>query len=310
MSRITLPFWKVEATGNDFVYLPSLPEGLSKQDSLKLDPSGQKDDGLQRLREWAPLLCDRHKGIGADGVLWTRDGGTDDTPIMGFLNPDGSDAGMCGNGGRCFAALHPQARAIEVHGVQYPVHHVETGLTDDLGVEQAGERSGEDQSDDSMIALTFPGEIMVQNLGPLKPLAHLGDVFQVFSGTEHVVVCNSASQDELQTLRLHNMFQPKGTNANVCLAHEDGRFVRTFERGVEALTKSCGTGVLASALAWWSTQPFEGTPCVESINIHTDGGKLTVGTKRTGEQRFVACTLQGPAGKRFKGEISLPYPTS
>ena len=301
MSRITIPFWKVEATGNDFVYLPSLPEALSNQ----------KDGGVQRLREWAPLLCDRHTGIGADGVLWTREGGTDEVPFMGFLNPDGSDAGMCGNGGRCFAALHPEARAIDVHGVHYPVHHLES-----KGIGSAGQDNGQSdghgniEGNDSMIALTFPGEIMVQHLGPVEPLAHLGEVFQVFTGTEHVVVCQPASYHELEALRQHEIFQPKGTNASECLAYADGRFVRTFERGVEALTKSCGTGVVASALAWWSTQPFEGASNVESINMYTDGGELHVGAKRTGEQTFVACTLQGPAGKRFEGEISLPYPTS
>lgn len=305
MSRITLPFWKVEATGNDFVYLPSLPEGLSKQGL-----SRQEDRGLQRLRAWAPLLCDRHTGIGADGVLWTRDGGTDEVPAMGFLNPDGSDAGMCGNGGRCFAALHPQARAIDVHGIHYPVHHVESELMGNAESDRMVADQGNTHTNDAMIALTFPGEIMVHNLGPMEGVAHLGDVFQINTGTEHVVVCQPAADHELQALRQHKTFQPKGTNASECLDHEDGQFVRTFERGVEDFTKSCGTGVLASALAWWSTQPFGGASSVESTNVITDGGVLTVGAKRTTAHTFVACTLQGPAGKRFEGEISLPYPSS
>lgn len=284
MSHLSVPFWKVEATGNDFVYLPSLPESLTKQ----------HDGGLKDLRTWAPILCDRHSGVGADGVLWTREGGNIEAPVMGFLNPDGSDAGMCGNGGRCFAALHPKARVIHVHGADYHVHRM-----DGKGVDTQGY--------DSMIALTFPGEITVQSLTPLKSLEHLGDVSQVFSGTEHIIVCQPASHHELQILRHHQMFQPKGTNASECLVYKDGLMVRTFERGVEALTKSCGTGVVASALAWWSTQPFEGTATVESINIYTEGGTLTVGAKRTGPYTYETCTLQGPAGKRFTGEISLPY---
>lgn len=281
MSDLTIPFWKMEATGNDFIYLPELPDSLIQD----------QDKMLKWLRMVAPTLCHRHTGIGGDGILWTRPGGSIESPKMGFLNPDGSDAGMCGNGGRCFAAIHPKAHQIEVHGVHYPVHHLS------------------DNGPSSDIALTFPGDVTVEKKPPFDALEHLGAVFQVFTGTEHAVVCYPASVEELHALRHHRYFQPKGTNASECLHHESGLSVRTFERGVEALTRSCGTGVVACALAWWSNQPFDGDSKTDSVRVHTDGGTLIVGAKRTGPTTFTSCTLQGAAGKRFDGSIALPLPT-
>lgn len=267
-----LDFVKMNGAGNDFVLL---------------------DNRAQRIRltpEQVVRLCDRHRGVGADGVLllipcasrradWAWE----------FYNSDGSVADMCGNGARCFARFIQR-----LSGAAGPVTF-ETGA--------------------GVITARFQGERVTINLTPPKDL-RLGQSLNVSAGplTVHslntgvphaVVFVPDADQAPVQRLgpelRHHPHFAPKGTNVNFVQTLEPNHIrVRTYERGVEGETLACGTGVTASALVAARVHRF-----TSPVRVRVQSGDQLEVSFRQIDCGFTDVELTGPAEFVFEGRIAI-----
>ncbi|HVV70318.1 MAG TPA: diaminopimelate epimerase, partial [Verrucomicrobiae bacterium] len=217
---MVLDFTKMNGAGNDFVLI---------------DNRSQK---VTLTRELIQRLCDRHRGIGADGVIMLSKSlsGKADW-AWEFYNSDGSMGEMCGNGARCFARF-VQRR---------------TGRKGDFTFEtQAGVISARFQGERVTVNLTAPENLQLDEKLPLS--AGKLTVHSVNTGVPHAVLfvldADKAMVQQLgPEIRRHPRFAPKGTNVNFVQVLGPSRIrVRTFERGVEGETLACGTGVTVSAL--------------------------------------------------------------
>jgi diaminopimelate epimerase len=257
-------FSKYEGTGNDFILI----------DDRKLQ--------FPVTKELITQLCDRHYGIGADGLLLLRHSEGYDFG-MTYFNADGSPATFCGNGGRCIAAfaahsglIRGKCRFMAADGIHEARITEENGRT--LQVEL------------SMV------DAMIYNLDH--------ELFYMNTGTYHVVkfVENPDNVDvteEGRSLRYEARYEPHGTNVNFARLLKKELYVRTYEKGVEDETLSCGTGVTASAIA--ASLKYGG----DSFFVNTAGGRLQVSFKRD-EARFRNVRLIGPARLVFEGSIQIP----
>ena len=277
-----LPFVKMNGAGNDFVMLDNRARQL-----------GLDHAALARL-------CDRHRGVGADGVLLVEPPETAHADFrMRYYNADGGEAEMCGNGARCFArfAAHLDAGG----GASRDREHLtfET-LAGPIRARIEGEQVRLDMS--RPVDGADLGEIAVGDRGETLRVCFLN------TGVPHVVVVvNDAEATEVTrlgaALRYHEKFAPKGTNANFVQAVGPREIVvRTYERGVEGETLACGTGTVASALVFAERNDLDAGP----ISVRVRGGDtLHVGFTRTGLFQFENVTLTGPADFAFTGEITL-----
>jgi len=268
----SLPFVKMTGAGNDFVVI----DNRSLRLSLTADQIG-----------W---LCDRHFGIGADGLLAVEPAGQPDADFrMRYYNADGGEAEMCGNGARCFARyVHPLRRAC-AEKVRF--------LT------PAGLITGEYVGEEVRIGLTAPTEIKTHQRADFG----WGEIEYHFinTGVPHVVFFVS-DEDEPEVIvqgraiRRSSIF-PRGTNVNFVQITEAGKLiVRTYERGVEAETLACGTGVVASALL---TSRVRHLALPLGVKVRA-GDTLTVDAQVDGDG-YRDVTLTGPALEVFSGEIKL-----
>lgn len=275
MKQTTIPFTKMQGAGNDFIMLDNRNLKLSEKYLAKL----------------APAICNRKFGIGSDGLISLI---YDDTQkadlVMQYKNPDGSDAGMCGNGARCFAAFavtlgSPKRFTFRVH------NHVYSASVKKKGVK-----------------ISFPLETTVD---PLNLDSYTA--FNVYTNTEHIVCPVAPEQLEEENvlvsegryLRNHEKFEPKGTNVNfIAGINGDNLCLQTYERGVENLTLACGTGAIASALAWHNLQQAGSGSF--TYNVKVRGGNLAVHFSYDAESnQYRKIKLEGPAEFVFEGEYYL-----
>ncbi len=269
---VTLNFTKMNGAGNDFILLDN------RARTLRLTTA-------QVVR-----LCDRHRGIGADGVLLLVPCATGRADwAWDFFNSDGSVAEMCGNGARCFARFIRR-----LTGAQGRVSF-ET-IAGVIGAEFAGERV--------TVNLTAPREFRLNQSVPLR--AGPATIHSVDTGVPHAVLfVPDADAAMVQTtgaeVRRHPQFVPRGTNVNfVQLLGPNAIRVRTYERGVEAETLACGTGVTASALVAARVHGF-----TSPVAVRVQGGDtLEVGFHRHDDD-FTDVKLTGPADFVFDGRIEL-----
>jgi diaminopimelate epimerase len=258
-----IPFSKYHGTGNDFLIVDN------------------------RMMHWTPttaqvsFLCDRHFGVGADGLMLLSEKRGFDF-AMTYYNSDGRESSMCGNGGRCMTAF---AKALGLTG-----NHVRFWAVD-------GQHEAE-------ISETQSGTLYRLKMKD----SHIGhryeDGFFLDTGSPHFVTFlkDAATTDIIQagrTIRYDSRFAPGGTNVNFVEKSKKELFVRTYERGVENETLSCGTGVTASAIAYASIE----TENQGYYEIKTLGGALKVSFIQTGNQ-FTDIWLEGPAMFVFTGEIN------
>lgn len=272
--RPHIAFTKMQATGNDFVVLDNRSLDLSKEEIVALTPE----------------ICDRNFGVGSDGILVLFPPEREEVDYtMFFRNPDGSDAGMCGNGARCMALFAHSLGFDERH--RFNVHNK---------VYRAEIESPE------KIRISFPMEASAKEI-----TVDQRQCYAIHTGTEHLVTEVNASQlddeerlrGEGALLRHHTLFQPKGTNANfICGTDASHLELQTYERGVEDLTLACGTGAIASALVWHHLQesPPEGP---YKYSVETRGGTLSVYFSfNKNNHLYTNIKLEGPAHFVFKGE--------
>jgi diaminopimelate epimerase len=269
--RTMLRFIKMNGAGNDFVVLDN------RVGDIHLDP------------KQISRICDRHRGVGADGILLLEKAANGADFRMRYYNRDGGEAEMCGNGARCFARF-----ANQVAGAKGKISfETPAGV---IGAELHGELVTLEMSD--------PRDLRLNVALPTR--SGNKTVHFINSGVPHVIVPVSQIDDvdvrgEGAVIRRHEMFAPAGANVN--FLEERGKTqiaIRTYERGVEDETLACGTGVVASALIFAATQKVEGP-----IGVLVRGGsELSVGFKRDSDN-FRNVTLTGPAEFVFEGTIEL-----
>lgn len=226
------------------------------------------------------FLCDRRFGIGADGLMLLElEPGIDFKMV--YFNADGHESSMCGNGGRCITAF---AKHLGIIGTEAKFLAVD-------GLHEA-------KINDREVAL---------KMNDVRQLEVGDDFFYLNTGSPHYVkfVEDLEHLDvytEGRKIRYSDRFKAEGTNVNFVERRSDGLFVRTYERGVENETYSCGTGVTAAALVagfkGWSTDKH-------SCRIQTPGGKLNVRFEKVLESTFYNIWLEGPATFVFKTELTL-----
>ena len=262
----------MNGAGNDFIFLDN------RAGTIRLS------------HEQIVRLCDRHRGIGADGVmlLVPARGGKADW-AWNFYNSDGSTGEMCGNGARCFARFVQKT----------------TGLS----------RAFTFETEAGVITASFNGERVTVNLTKPKDLklnervtlASGGTtIHSLNTGVPHAVIyVPDADQAMVLSLgpevRRHAHFGPRGTNVNfVQVLGPNHIRVRTFERGVEGETLACGTGVCASAMISARIHQF-----ASPVKVQVQGGDtLEVSFKDNGGD-FDEVRLSGPADFVFEGRIEI-----
>jgi diaminopimelate epimerase len=267
----------MSGAGNDFVVVDRTGAG-----------------GLSGLGDPTALvrsLCDRRRGIGADGVIFLGPpAGADFT--MHYFNADGSTGSLCGNGGRCassymMGALGRDSVTFHACGREYRADRKGSGIV--LGMDDPGP-----------MRLDIP-----LRAGNADLVGHFID-----TGSPHVVVPLEGGLPDTRgvfetgrEIRHNPVFQPSGTNVDfIAVEGEDLVRIRTYERGVEDETWACGTGAVASAMVYSALRGGEGDRSIGVIPL--SGEKLVVKFHRSGA-RFTRVSLEGPAVVTFTGSYDV-----
>ena len=259
-------FHKYQATGNDFIII----DDRNKQFDLK------NNSLIHRM-------CNRRFGIGADGLILLRNEPGLDFRMI-YFNADGYEGSMCGNGGRCAAAF-----AHEIFPQSFSYRFMAFDGEHQASIKQATD-SGlmVNLSMKDVLAPQVSDNSYTLNTGSPHYVCFVNDAASVDVNTEGRKIRNSA-----QHLR-------EGINVNFVEVHPDAITVRTFERGVEEETLSCGTGVTASAIV----SVFAGKLPAGPVKVFTRGGELSVKFS-AGDTLFEDVFLTGPADKVFTGSIGV-----
>jgi diaminopimelate epimerase len=269
---MVLEFTKMNGAGNDFVLLDN------------------RARTIQLARDQIVWLCDRHRGIGADGVLILVPCASGKADwAWEFYNSDGSTGEMCGNGARCFARF-VQRRLNLTRGFTFQT--------------EAGVITASFHGQFVTVSLTQPTDLRLNEQVPLS--AGTQTIHSLNTGVPHAVLfVPDADQAQVQQLgpevRRHPHFGPKGTNVNFAQLLGPNRIrVRTFERGVEGETLACGTGVTAAALIAARVHRF-GSP----VKVQVQGGDELDVSFQEGPDSFTNVRLTGPAEFVFEGRIEI-----
>jgi diaminopimelate epimerase len=252
-----MQFFKYHGTGNDFIMVDN------------------REDSWQPTSEEVAGLCDRHFGIGADGLILIE--GDEETEFyMNYYNSDGSQS-FCGNGSRCAVAFAKSLGMLEKEEASFRAID---------GYHEA-KINGEEIS----IRMTDVKEVVVRS----------DNEYFVNTGSPHVVsMVEDLNIDVMELgsgIRYSEEFEKEGTNVNfLTLLNPNEAMVRTYERGVEGETLSCGTGVTACAIVMHHLSNN-----AEEKQIHALGGDLTIRFEKT-EKGYENIWLCGPAELVFKGE--------
>ena len=258
---IALPFNKYQGAGNDFIIIDNRKSIFNPDDSRLIG-----------------RLCDRRFGIGADGLILICGNPQYDFE-MKYFNSDGFEGSMCGNGGRCSADFAIRAGIAEKKLVFKAIDGIHKAVSE-------------------------KGIIRLQMNDVMEPRLINGFYF-LNTGSPHYVIFKKDVKNvdvnaEGKILRWSKEFAPGGTNVNFVEPDETGIYVRTFERGVEEETLSCGTGVTASAIASVLSGHFD----TNTVLVRTRGGNLSVSFRIAGST-ISDIWLSGPATFVFAGEIEI-----
>lgn len=261
--EMELNFYKYQGTGNDFVLLDNRDGHFPKENTALV-----------------AFLCDRRFGIGADGLILLEDHPELDFTMV-YYNSDGNQSTMCGNGGRCIVAF---AHFLGVMGSQTSFMAVDGPHTAEVNGKQVSLQMkdvSQIEEKEKCLFLDTGSPHHVQLVGQLDEL----DV-----------------QHEGAKLR-YGLYGQKGSNINFVEPGDNGAFkVRTYERGVEGETLSCGTGVTAVALAMHHL----GKTSKQTVAIEARGGHLEVSfAYNEGDATYRQVYLKGQAEQVFKGSIDV-----
>ncbi len=258
-----ISFTKYHGTGNDFILIDNW------------------EGAFQIAPEQVAALCHRWFGIGADGLMLLERSEVADYKMV-YYNADGSTGSLCGNGSRCMAAFARKTGVVKGESATFEATdglHKVVFLTDEtIALEMADVTRIDVQEAHSILDTGSPHFV------------------QWTADTEAVDVVSAGS-----AVRNSAPFRAAGINVNFVQKNADGSLtVRTYERGVEAETMSCGTGVTAAAIAAAGRQPgrFQTT-------VRTPGGTLQVAFENDAAGNAGKVVLTGPAVAVFKGEVDL-----
>ena len=260
-----IKFYKYQGTGNDFILLDNREKMYDDITSAQVKK-----------------ICDRHFGIGADGLMLLNNKEGYDFEML-YYNADGNPGSMCGNGGRCIVDF---ASKLGIKKTEYNF-------------------LAPDGSHEAEIDLEKEVSLKMQDV---KNVEFSFDYYLLDTGSPHYVkyVNDIADMDvvsEGRKIRNSKHFAEKGVNVDfVEVISDDEIFVRTYERGVENETLSCGTGVTAAALiAAHNDMGFN------RVEVKTRGGNLSVEFEKMSDKEFVNIWLSGPVELVFTGTINLKY---
>ena len=258
-----LEFYKYQGTGNDFVMVDNRSEFFPKENI-----------------DLIAHLCDRRFGIGGDGLILLENDKETDFKMV-YFNSDGNQSSMCGNGGRCLVAFAKELGVIE---------NKTTFIATD-GLHHAT------VSEDGLVSLQMIDVTEVQ----INP----DYVFMNTGSPHHVQMVDDLEnyniKDNGARIRYGDLYGKAGSNVNFVKQIDETTFsLRTYERGVEDETLSCGTGATAVAIA----MNVLGKTDASSVNLNVQGGKLIVSFDRY-DNIFTQVTLKGPAKFVFKGTIEI-----
>ncbi len=265
-----MDFVKYHGAGNDFIIIDNRNDNYFPKKNVK----------QKRIRE----LCHRRFGIGADGLIELKSSTEADFKML-YYNSDGSEGTMCGNGGRCIAAF----------AWQHMVAGKNMSFEASDGIHKANILNTENNITSVDLQLGSVSKIKIEN-----------EYIVIDTGSPHYIafVENIESLDvynEGRKIRYDERFMPAGVNVNFVQSFKDHLFVRTFERGVENETLSCGTGVTAAAIAaFLKGIKFEKA----QYPVKTKGGELSVRFNTVGKNlKFENVWLTGEAVKVFEGVV-------
>jgi diaminopimelate epimerase len=261
---MTKLFFKYQGTGNDFIIADN-----------------RNGDFNQLNTSIIEALCDRHFGIGADGLMLLQQKDGYDFE-MKYFNADGREGSMCGNGGRCITLF---------------AHHC--GI-----IKETYHFIASDGPHDATIRTDGTIALRMKDVSEIK---RLKEDFIVDTGSPHLIrFVNRLAEENVvekgRSIRFGKEFAAEGINVNfVEHREEDEKIqVRTYERGVEDETLSCGTGVTAAALVCYHNENG-----FNEVEVITKGGKLQVEYDRIGENKYTNIWLCGPAKKVFEANLEL-----
>ena len=258
---MTHTFYKYQGTGNDFIIIDN--------SALQFDKNNSKN---------IAKLCDRRFGIGADGLILLENHPHADFRMV-YYNSDGNESSMCGNGGRCITAFAKFLGLIEKRAAFEAI--------------------------DGMHEAEIEAGIVKLKMQDVKTMEHHNNYVFLDTGSPHHVEMHS----DLASLNIKSVgseirysenYGLEGSNVNFVSQLSENNFrVRTYERGVEDETLSCGTGVTAVALAMEAM----GKTTESNVILHTQGGQLSVKFNKDNNGHYNNIWLIGPAKQVFKGEI-------
>ena len=252
-------FYKYHGTGNDFVLIDNR--------SLFFDKNNI---------ELISKICSRHTGVGADGLILLEDDNLYDFKMI-YFNSDGKETSMCGNGGRCIISFAKKLNIIDDKANFMAIDGLHEGIINDNTI-----------------------KIKMNSVSEIHDI-HTGCLLD--TGSPHFVkFCDSVDSVNVfefgRELRNNKEISKDGVNINFTeIVNNYSIKVRTYERGVENETLSCGTGVIASALSAYS----KGLVDTNRIKINTLGGELFVSFEFNNIYENI--WLEGPAIEVYKGQI-------
>ncbi|MFV8442857.1 diaminopimelate epimerase [Flavobacterium sp. LB2P44] len=258
-----LEFYKYQGTGNDFVMVDNRLGFFPKENTKRI-----------------AHLCDRRFGIGGDGLILLENDAETDFKMV-YYNSDGNQSSMCGNGGRCLVAFAKKLNVIQ---------NKTTFIATD-GVHHA--------------TITEDGLVSLQMIDVAEVKVSDDHVFLNTGSPHHVQLVDDLENYNIKkngaAIRYGDLYGEVGSNINFVKQIDDTTFsLRTYERGVEDETLSCGTGATAVAIA----MNVLGKTKASSIDLNVEGGKLVVSFDKK-EGQFTRIFLKGPAEFVFKGTIDL-----
>ncbi len=297
-----LPFVKYQGTGNDFVLIDNRYGAWQTYTALKVPADFSSE------KELVAHICHRQFGVGADGLMLLQPKSGYDFEMI-YFNSDGGLSSMCGNGGRCIAAWA-----------------FTLGLGDAISADATAPNAGMEESranlstekllkfwapDGAHQAWELTNHQIALSMNPVNQVTNLGEEkWELNTGSPHFIQFEKGDLGEIdlvdwaRSIRYSERYMPAGINVNAVKILNHGAIaMRTYERGVENETLSCGTGVTAAAIAYVNGLGLDPTTYAKhQVSVETAGGQLHV---RFAAQngRFDEILLIGPATFVFEGSL-------
>ena len=260
---MTQKFYKYQGTGNDFVMIDNRQENFPKQN-------------VQLIEH----LCNRRFGIGGDGLILLENDATLDFKMV-YYNSDGNQSTMCGNGGRCLVAFAKKLKIIESHAAFIAIDGTHNATISQNGIVSL-------QMQD-VVDIKTAADYVFLNTGSPHHVTMVQDLIN-FNVKEHGA-----------RIRNSELYGKSGSNVNFVMQINNNEFtIRTFERGVEDETLSCGTGATATAIAMHAIKKSVSN----HIKINVQGGSLNISFEENNNV-YKSVFLTGKAEFVFEGEIDL-----